>query len=184
MWCGLDITLDLCDLQKFRQVINDRDVGEIFKIHCETGQYLPSWRPDVSYEKSVSARAKLGGGVLLELSHEFDYLRWIFGDVSWVSAWYAKQSKLKIDVEDSACVCIGFKSSAVAHVTMDFVRHDTTRRRTAVGEFGTLNWDGVSGSLTRFDPGVGVWKEVFLEPIERDQTYRSQFDSFSQCYIW
>ena len=31
-----------------------------------------------NYTKSVSAQKKLGGGVLLELSHELDYLKWIF----------------------------------------------------------------------------------------------------------
>ena len=54
------------------------------------------------YRKTVSAQKILGGGVLLELSHELDYLRWIFGDVEFVQAQLARQSELDIDVEDTA----------------------------------------------------------------------------------
>jgi predicted dehydrogenase len=56
----------------------------------------------------VSAKKELGGGVLLELSHEIDYLRWIFGEVEWIRATISQQSNLEIDVEDSAHILMGF----------------------------------------------------------------------------
>ena len=61
-------------------------------------------RPKIDYKETVSAKAELGGGVLLELSHEIDYLRWIFGEFNWVSAWHGKLSNLEIDVEDASLI--------------------------------------------------------------------------------
>jgi predicted dehydrogenase len=82
----------LPSLQKFRELLSEGILGELLSVRCEVGQYLPSWRPDDDYRIGVSARRDLGGGVLLELSHELDYLRWIFGEVEWVSAILSKQS--------------------------------------------------------------------------------------------
>lgn len=50
----------------------------IVKISC--GQYLPTWRPNSDYRKSYSAQTKLGGGVDLDLTHEIDYMLWLFGE--------------------------------------------------------------------------------------------------------
>ena len=43
------------------------------------GSYLPSWRKNIIYNKSYSSDKKKGGGVLLDLSHEIDYITWILG---------------------------------------------------------------------------------------------------------
>ena len=90
----------LKSLQEFRRHLNEGLVGNSLSVRCAVGQYLPSWRPKKDYRESVSARSELGGGVLLELSHEIDYLRWIFGEVDWVRATLLRQSELEIDVED------------------------------------------------------------------------------------
>ena len=45
---------------------------KIFSINITSHSYLPKWRK-IDYRKSVSAKKKLGGGILLELSLEFDY---------------------------------------------------------------------------------------------------------------
>jgi predicted dehydrogenase len=44
---------------------------------CST--YLPDWRPGVDYKKTYSADRKLGGGVSIDLIHEWDYLTYLFG---------------------------------------------------------------------------------------------------------
>ena len=76
----------LACMQRFKELLSENRAGRILSVRAEVGQYLPSWRPDSDYRRQVSAQAALGGGALLELSHEIDYLRWLFGEVSWVSA--------------------------------------------------------------------------------------------------
>ena len=41
--------------------------------------FLPNWRSNRDYRKSSSLKKVEGGGVLLELSHEIDYIRNLFG---------------------------------------------------------------------------------------------------------
>ena len=77
------------------------------KITCNS--YLPDWRPKTNYTKTSSASKLLGGGVILELSHELDYIRWIFGEIEWVSAYVNRLSDLNIDVEDTAHITLGIK---------------------------------------------------------------------------
>ena len=141
----------LNSLQNFKELILSNSIGSIFSIRLEVGKYLPSWRPTQDYRKTVSAQSKLGGGVLLELSHEIDYLRWIFGEVDWVYARLSKQSNLEIDVEDTAHLLLGVSpdnhKKIIASVNMDFVRHDPIRMLTVIGDKGTISWNGKKDGL-------------------------------------
>lgn len=176
----------LPSLVHFRDRIHAGTIGRVLSVRAEIGQYLPSWRPDADYRTCVSARQELGGGVLLELSHEIDYLRWIFGEVSWVSAWLGRQSALEIDVEDTAHMILGFSVNTagrapVAALSLDFVRHDTTRLCTAIGEVGSLRWNGLTGEIEERPAGHGEWRRVFHHPHQRDDSYRAQWQQFLDC---
>jgi predicted dehydrogenase len=170
-------------LQRFRNLLNESIVGEVHSVRAEVGQYLPDWRPASDYRTTVSAQAALGGGVLLELSHEIDYLRWLFGEVDAVSALVEKRSNLEIDVEDTALLTLRFASAAggrqlTAALQMDFIRRDTTRRCTAIGETGSLRWDGVAGVVELYDSDTRAWKTVFQGNDHPDDTYRREWRAF------
>ena len=176
----------LPSLQRYRDLLDERIIGNIFSVRCEIGQYLPTWRPDTDYRTSVSARSEMGGGVLLELSHELDYLRWIFGEVEWVKATLSQQSELEIDVEDSAHLTLGFQSKSnnrqlIAQVNLDFIRHDTTRICTAIGEKGTLRWNGLNGVVSFYPAGSNEWLELFSRLHHRDESYLAEWKNFIEC---
>ena len=176
----------LPSLQRFRDFLNERLIGEVLSVRCEIGQYLPSWRPDTDYRQGVSARRELGGGVLLELSHELDYLRWIFGEVEWVKATLSRQSSLEIDVEDTAHLILGFASDADGHqligtVNLDFVRHDSARLCTVIGEKGSLRWNGLTGVVDLFDVGAKEWREIFLHQHQKDDSYLAEWQHLLDC---
>lgn len=173
----------LPSLIEFRTLIQDGAIGRILSVRCETGQYLPSWRPDADYRACVSAQRALGGGVLLELSHELDYLRWIFGEVAWVNAWLGQQSDLEIDIEDTAHLILGFFPDAmdrgsVAAVSLDFVRQDTTRTCTAIGDQGSLRWNGLTGQVDLMPVGHRVWQTLYQNAYQQDDSYRDQWRDF------
>jgi predicted dehydrogenase len=173
-------------LRQFRDLLGQNSIGRVLSVRCEIGQYLPSWRPDTDYRQGVSARKGLGGGALLELSHEIDYLRWIFGDVEWVQAALSKQSALEIDVEDTVHLILGFVPGTdgrrlVGTLSMDFIRYDTTRICTAIGEAGSLRWNGIRGSIERFDPEASEWSEIFCHPHKRDDSYLDEWKNFFEC---
>lgn len=173
-------------LREFRRLLVEQSIGRILSVRCEVGQYLPEWRPDTDYREAVSGRRDLGGGVLLELSHELDYLCWIFGRVEWVTAAISRQSALEIDVEDSAHLIVGFSPTAdnrqlVGTVNLDFIRHDTTRKCTAIGETGSLRWNGLSGVVEKHEVGVDTWREVFRYEGMRDDSYCAEWQYFLSC---
>lgn len=137
--------------------------GRVLRVRAEVGQHLAGWRPGADYRDGVSARQALGGGVLLELSHEIDYLCWLFGRPLWVQAALDYVPTLDTDCEDVAHLLLAFPRSGnqsfVASVTLDHVRQDTTRLLEVVAEHGTLRWDAVAGTLSWYTAAAG-WSTV------------------------
>jgi len=176
----------LPSLQRFRNLLGESVIGKVLSVRCEIGQYLPSWRPDNDYQQGVSARRELGGGALLELSHELDYMRWIFGEVNWVKATLSHQSSLEIDVEDTAHLTLGFVEKTDGHqligtVNLDFIRHDTARFCTAIGEKGSLRWNGLTGEVSLYEADAKEWRELFSHPHQRDDSYLAEWKNFIAC---
>ena len=168
---------------KFNDMLKNKNkIGQILHVQVDCGSYLPDWRQGQDYRKSVSAKAELGGGVLLELSHELHYIRWFFGNMKSVSAKIQNSGALDIDVEDSANIIFGFKDinggELIASLNMDFIRHDTKRQCVAIGEKGTLLWDGITGKVKYFAEGANNWVTIFLSEQGGDYTYEEEIKSF------
>jgi predicted dehydrogenase len=169
----------------FRESLNSQVIGKPLLVSCEVGQYLPSWRENIDYRQSVSSKHELGGGVLLELSHEIDYLTWIFGKINWVRATVMKQSSLEIDVEDSAFLTLGIENSnnpnLVANLNMDFIRHDFRRSCVVVGEKGTLKWDGISQEVSLLLKGENLWRLLSKMNNSANDSYINEWNDFVSC---
>ena len=52
---------------KIKKLISSNYLGKIVKVNSKASSYLPDWRKNKNFRKSVSSQKKLGGGVLLEL---------------------------------------------------------------------------------------------------------------------
>jgi predicted dehydrogenase len=169
----------------FRESLDSQVIGKPLLVSCEVGQFLPSWRENIDYRQSVSSKQELGGGVLLELSHEIDYLNWIFGKINWVRATVMKQSTLEIDVEDSAFLTLGIENSnnpnLVANLSMDFIRHDFKRSCVVVGEKGTLKWDGINQEVSLLLKGENLWKLLSKTNNSANDSYINEWNDFVSC---
>ena len=168
----------LPSLLYFRQIVLQGGIGRIYSVNARVGQYLPTWRPESDYRASVSAREDLGGGVLFELSHELDYLHWIFGHFSWVSSWVGKVSNLDINVADNAHILFETQSNVIGQLSLDFLRRDTARSCEAVGEMGTLRWDGITQKVEMYDLKCSEWVTLFDKKGDSDSSYINQFRQF------
>ena len=122
--------------------------GDVQRVSVTAGQYLPDWRPGKDYRRSVSAQSKLGGGVLLELSHEIDDCHWLFGPLTVEHATLRNSGTLDIDVEDTADITASTSTGAVVDIHLDFLQRQATRRCTIVSDRGRLDWNLVSGAVT------------------------------------
>lgn len=130
-----------------KKFIENNMLGSIWRVSCEVGQYLPDWRPSMEYRESVSAQKKLGGGALLELSHELDYLIWLFGTFDWVSANVKNFGLLDIDVDEFVEVIAENSQGISFDIHLDFLSNPKRRALSIFGENGSLVWNLLSGDV-------------------------------------
>lgn len=84
---------------KAKEIINKEDV---YSVRVISSSYLPDWRKNVDYRKTYSAHKEQGGGVRIDLIHEWDYLIFLFGRPKEVKSLSGTYSDLDIDSEDIA----------------------------------------------------------------------------------
>jgi predicted dehydrogenase len=97
--------------------------------HCRivTSSYLPDWRPGSNYAGLYSASAAKGGGAILDLSHEIDYVKYIFGNISDMNGAYGKVSNLQIDAEDFSDMIIKCPK-AIINLHLNFFSKNLERK--------------------------------------------------------
>lgn len=100
---------------------------QAYAVRAICSTYLPDWHPGEDYRKSYSAHKNLGGGVAIDLIHEWDYLVWLFGKPDKVNSIRRRISKLEIDSEDIA-VYIGSSDTAVYELHLDYFGKEETRK--------------------------------------------------------
>ncbi len=83
-------------LNQARELIQSNALGKILTVHAHWGEYLPQWHPWEDYRQSYAARADLGGGVIVTLTHPLDYLRYLLGDVESLWSFNGHISPLEI----------------------------------------------------------------------------------------
>lgn len=132
-------------LARMRELVSSGAIGDLLSVQAEYGQYLPSWRPSRDYRQTYTAHAAMGGGILLDGSHEIDYVRWIGGEVAAVYAVAAKLSTLEMDGEDTAALLLRFRTPAIGEIHLDCVQRGYSRRCTLIGSEATVRWDVTSG---------------------------------------
>ncbi|HCD37165.1 MAG TPA: hypothetical protein DEQ77_00240 [Candidatus Omnitrophica bacterium] len=137
--------------------------------------WLPEWRTGTDYSRSYSASRKMGGGVLLDLSHEADYVNWIFGPVRKIIGVASKVSKLKIDSEDSVDMIFCLENGAAIPLHLDFCSYNTERSIKVMTKDCFFHLDLVSNTLTRRD---NHRESVRSYKIDRDFTYKKQIEYF------
>jgi len=147
-------------LQILKDLIDSGKIGRVLWLHVEAGQYLPDWRPWQNYRESYSARHELGGGIILDGSHELDYICWLLGRPSEVSCRAEHLSSLEVNVEDSAWIYLSFPERRRAELHLDFVQRAYTRTCKVVGETGTAHWDFTSQEVRWFSADDPGWKSI------------------------
>lgn len=164
----------------FLEMLKDNRVGEPICANVKCGSYLPDWRPEQDYRTTASSQAKLGGGVLLELSHELDYANWFFGPFKNIEAILRSSGTLEIDVEDIAELILCPQSNFPVSIHLDFCSRVATRRCTVYGSEGQLTWDIVENTV-HWQPAFGKPQILHLSSGDRDTIYRAQLLHFLNC---
>jgi len=166
-------------LSKIKELIDNQAVGRILSARCLWGEYLPDWHPWEDYRQGYAARRDLGGGVVRTLTHPFDYLRWLLGDVESLFAISGHFSDLELDVEDMADVNLQFASGAHASVQVNYFQRPPVHRLELVGTRGTLTWDNADGAARMWREETRQW-EIFplVDGFDRNDLFLAETRHF------
>jgi len=107
-------------VKKIKKILLSNKFGKLIGIQVISRSHLPSWRKHISYKKSVSAIKKKGGGVLLELSHEIDLIKYLFGNFEVKNSLLTNSKSLDINVEERADIILQLKNKVPASLLLDF----------------------------------------------------------------
>ena len=160
-----------------KRLLEQQKVGRCYYAHVEVGQYLPDWRPNIDYRNSVSARVELGGGVLLELSHEFDYIQWLLGPLLVKYANLYSSEELALSVEDMADIILSSTTGTITSIHLDFLQRKAHRKCRVIGSEGTLEWDLIHNSVTLSSAnGIEI---IYCDPDwDKNQMYLAMIADF------
>lgn len=137
-------------LNKARDLIESNVLGQILTVHAHWGEYLPQWHPWEDYRQSYAARADLGGGVIVTLTHPLDYLRYMLGEVESLYSFNGHISPLEVNVDDVAEIGLKFANGATGGVHVNYFQRPPVHRLEIVGTNGTLRWDNTDGVLHHY----------------------------------
>jgi predicted dehydrogenase len=167
-------------MRKVKEKLESGLIGRVMWGRAIVGQYLPDWRPWQDYRKSYTARREMGGGIILDGSHELDYMRWLMGEVNSVLCFAGKLSSLEVNVEDSADILMRHEGGRVSNVHMDFIRRDYFRVCEIVGEEGTVRWSFPSGTAELYSARTKRWRMVYAG-CDPNEMYVREMRCFIRC---
>jgi predicted dehydrogenase len=175
-------------LIRLREGLSAGRLGAVVGARAEWGEYLPEWHPWEDHRQGYSARADLGGGVVLTLIHPLDYLYWLFGPVERVQASTRSVAALQTPAgEDWAEITIEFCSGVVGQVHLDYLQRPAVHRLTVCGDHGRAEWDCVAGTLRWETAGSSgnaapiTTIETIPPRFERNSMFIDEMQHFLRC---
>lgn len=159
-------------IKKIREYINTKK-PLYARVVCAS--FLPSWRPNADHLKGYSANEAMGGGVILDLSHEIDYVDYLFGGIKTISGNFAKISNVTVDAEDYADLLIISGNTSV-NIHLDFLSQ--LRQRYIQIDFAglTVVGDLINAEVKEYEREI-VKNSIKLD-YEHGQEYTEQIKYF------
>lgn len=140
---------------------------KVLSSNIYVGQYLPTWRPSIDYRDSYSAKYDKGGGVLRDLSHELDYINWIFGSWKRLCSIGGKYSSLEIDSEDCYSMLIETSDCPNVNLVMNYLDKINQRYLIVHTNQHTYKIDFIAGTFQKDE-------ELCRYNITKNETYENQ----------
>lgn len=122
-------------------------LNDVISVRSISSSYLPNWRPGRDYRNIYSAHKEMGGGVDIDLIHEWDYLVYLFGNPNNCYVIKGKKSDLEIDSDDFAVYIAEYKQMAV-ELHLDYFGRKTIREIMLMTKDDTIVGDLVENRVT------------------------------------
>lgn len=156
----------------FQYIREHVDYARAYCARAISSSYLPDWRPGVDYRQVYSAHKDMGGGVAIDLIHEWDYLTALFGFPQKVHAVMGTYSSLEIDSEDLA-VYIGEYPQRLVEVHLDYFGRKSMRKLELFLPEDSVTADFVERTVT-----LGRTGKIISLPEQRDHYQMGEIRHF------
>lgn len=160
-------------VQKLKTLLHNEKVISV-NVYC--GQYLPTWRKDTDYRSSYSAKKTEGGGVLLDLSHEIDYVQWLCGNMVEIQSYQLKISDLEIDSDDIVTLIAKTHKGVVVSLSMDYISKIIRRHMVVHTLEHTYELDFINHSLIQKNK-EGLEQRYECNSLERNSMFKEMHKS-------
>ena len=167
-------------LNEFKKLIKENHIGKNIYAEIKYGSYLPLWRNNIDYRESVSSKSSLGGGVLLELSHEINYANWLFGPLKNLKSIAINTNLLEINVEDIAKIIAINNKNFLVQLHLDFCSNSEERFCKLYGTSGFINLDFKDKLITLKKYDSEKIKSIKVNE-SYDDMYVNQMRHFLNC---
>ena len=145
---------------------------KIWSVNIFCGSYLPLWRKNIDYRESSSARKTFGGGVLLDLSHELDYVQWLFGKIQIEHCKSKKLSNLNIETDDFLNLVGKTRKVPSIQITLNYFTRKRTRQIFIDGNNISVQADLIKKNVVYYS---GNKKKVYnFKNSDRNSDYEKQ----------
>ncbi len=161
-WCGAMLAL--------KEYLANHPEAKPYSARAICSSYLPDWRPGVDYRTVYSAHRALGGGVTIDLIHEWDYLVDLFGKPLAMHHFKGTYSDLEIDSDDLS-IYIAQYPSLLCELHLDYFGRTYRRNIELFTKEGTLIADFGAGTLTLPDGTVEDYAEDVNKRYLRELDY-------------
>jgi len=156
-------------IQLVKQLIVGR---KLWSVEARCTSYLPDWRPGRDYREIYSRTLQRGGGALLDLSHELDYVRWLFGDLQLKWAAVEKISNLEIESDDFVSVFAENEKKVRLHIKLNYFTRYPIRTLIICGENIEIQLDLIGNKALVYCDGEE--KKYEWPQLVRNSTYELQ----------
>ncbi|MCV0399636.1 MAG: Gfo/Idh/MocA family oxidoreductase [Nitrosarchaeum sp.] len=164
-----------------KKMLKRKKIGKILDVEIENLSFLPDWHPNEDYTKSYAANSRLGGGVVLTCIHEMDYVYWLFGSPTKISADIKKISNLKIQAEDFAKIILFYKNLFTVQISLSYFQKAKSRKLKIVGTEGILELDIIKNTIRYFSNRKNKWVKIKVENADINNAYTSEIKYFLKC---
>ena len=162
-----------------RAVLRNEGLGSVLWARLLSASYLPDWRPAQDYRKGYAADA-VSGGVLFDISHEFDLALHLLGPATVAASVARRSGTLDMDSEDCADTILRHGDGVHSTIHLDYATRPSQRVTEIAGTAGILTLDFQNRTFQHRDTdGKVLADEAYTDSFDDD--YVMEMTRFLAC---
>jgi predicted dehydrogenase len=171
-------------LIEIKSIIEKKTYGKILSAKINFAEYLEFFHRYEKIQDTIYGKKEFGGGAILEISHEIDYLLWLFGKKPHkIKTSYSKVSNLPIDVEDISFSIFTFiknHKKVLVNLNIDLLQFNSERNATFIFDNAIIRIDFKTLIFSIFKKN-GKKEIKKLKKFKRNDLFISQLKYFFEC---